>query len=389
MEVYFDNAATTKPFPEVIDKIVQGYEEYGNTSSLHNKGIRAEKLVKEAKSVFAKLLKVDDKELFFTSGGTESNNLAIIGTALANRRSGKHIITSSIEHASVLNTMKALEEDGFVDTFEITVIEVNKEGIIDIEALKDAIREDTILVSLMHVNNEIGSVQPIKEIGRIIKESNSKTLFHVDGVQSFGKYSIHPKKDLIDLLSISAHKIHGPKGVGLLFVKDKVKIKPIIFGGNHQKGLRSGTENVPGVMGFAEAAKLMYESLEEKIQYLYNIKKELAYGILNNIDDTAINGSIEEGAPHILNIRFKYIRSEVLMHTLENNGIYVSTGSACSSNKNSTSQVLKCLGLDINEVDESVRFSFSVYNTIEEVNYCIENLKKEVPFLRRYVRGGK
>ncbi|TCK98395.1 cysteine desulfurase [Natranaerovirga hydrolytica] len=389
MEVYFDHAATTKPFKEVIEKMIDAFEEYGNTSSLHNKGIAAENLVKSSKKIFADILKVDEKEIYFTSGGTESNNWSITGTALANRRNGRHIITSSIEHPSVMNVIKNLETLGLIDEYEITIIPVDKNGLIDLIELKEAIREDTILVSIMHVNNELGTIQPIEEIGQIIKEKNPHTLFHVDGVQSFGKFIIHPNKNNIDLLSVSSHKIHGPKGIGLLYIKEKTKIKPLIFGGNHQRGLRSGTENVPGIVGFSTAAQMMYDHIGKNNAYLVKIKTKLTREILNNIEDVFVNGEEEISAPHILNVRFKNIRSEVLMHTLENSQIYVSTGSACSSNKNSISNTLKAIGLNINQIDESIRFSFSITNTEDEVDYCVEKLKKEVMFLRKYVKGGK
>jgi cysteine desulfurase len=387
MEIYLDHAATTKPRKTVINKMCEVYEEYGNPSSLHNKGIRAEKYIKEAKNILSKILKVEEKELYFTSGGTESNNLAIIGTAFANQRSGRHIITSSIEHASVSNTVKVLEEEF---GFEVTKIKVNEAGIVDMNELENALREDTILVTLMHVNNEIGSVQPIEAIGTMIKKYNANTLFHVDAIQSFGKYILNPKRDKIDLLSISAHKIHGPKGVGLLYVRDKVKIKPIIYGGQHQHGLRSGTENVAGIAGLALASKEAYDNFEEKVQNLYTIKESFVKGVLDEVEDVTVNGdSIKDSAPHIVNMRFKNIRGEVLLHTLENKEIYVSTGSACSSHKFSHSETLKAIGLDYDGLDESVRFSFSYETTEEEIEKCIEVLKKEIPFLRRYIRGGR
>ncbi|MFP4697876.1 MAG: cysteine desulfurase family protein [Eubacteriales bacterium] len=387
MEVYFDNAATTKPLQCVIKKMIDSYEEYGNPSSLHNKGIKAELVIKEAKDIFSNILKVDDKELYFTSGGTESNNLAIIGTALANRKSGKHIITSAIEHPSVINPVKFLEEEY---GFDISIAPVDKEGLIDIKKLEDMINEKTILVSFMHVNNEIGSVQNINDIAKIIKNKNQRALFHVDAIQSFGKYKIYPKRELIDLLSISSHKIHGPKGIGLLYVNNKVKIKPILYGGEHQRGLRSGTENVPGIASFALASNEMYKNINDNIKHLYKIKTRLINGIINNINDVKINGmDYLKGSPNIVSLRFKNIKSEVLLHTLEKYDIYVSTGSACSSHKSSISQTLKALKLDNKEIDETLRFSFSIFNTEDDVDHCIKVLKKEVPFLRKYVRGGK
>ena len=386
MQVYFDNAATTKPLDCVIKKMLEAYEDYGNPSSLHRKGIQAEVYVSEARQILAKILKIEEKELLFTSGGTESNNIAVIGTALANKREGKHIIISDIEHDSIRSTAKMLEENGF----EVTKIPVNGQGVIDINYLDKEIREDTVLVSVMHVNNEIGTIQPINEVGKIIKNQNQKTIFHVDAIQSFGKLIIYPKRSNIDLLSISAHKVHGPKGVGALYVNNNTKIKPIIYGGGQQKGLRSGTENVAGIAGLGISALEAYKNFETKIAHLTSIKKTLVEGIINKIENVIVNGlPYEESAPHIVNLRFENIQGEVLLHTLEQHGVYVSTGSACSSNKSATSHTLKSIGLNNNEINESIRFSFCVNNTIEEVNYCIQILAKEIPFLRKYVRGGK
>ena len=253
MEAYLDNSATTRCFDEVTDLMVRVMkEDFGNPSSLHTKGMEAERYLRAAKAYFAENLKVREKEIYFTSGGTESNNLAIIGAAMANQRAGKHLITSRIEHPSVENPMQYLEGQGYV----LTCLPVDEKGVVSLAALKEAVTEETILVSVMYVNNEIGSVQPIDEMARIIHEKNPRTLFHVDAVQAYGKYQIFPKKEGIDLMSISGHKIHGPKGSGVLYVSEKVKIRPILFGGEQQKGLRSGTENVPGIAGIAEAAKL-------------------------------------------------------------------------------------------------------------------------------------
>lgn len=383
MEAYFDNAATTKPLKEVIHKMMEVYEDYGNPSSMHLKGFEAEKHIKESQKILSEILKVNEKEIYFTSGGTESNNLALLGVALAYQRTGKHIITTEIEHASVSNTLKYLKELGY----NISVLPVNQYGLIDVTQLKGLIQKDTILVSIMHVNNEIGSVQSLEIIGKAIKEKNQNTLFHVDAVQSFGKYNIYPKKSNIDLLSISAHKIHGPKGVGALYIKENVKIKPILIGGSHQRGIRAGTENVPGIVGFAAAAKEIYTNMSEKNQYIDSLKRRLIKGILDNIDQVEINGLSEnESAPHIVNIRFNNVRGEVLLHTLERHGIFISTGSACSSKKRTISSVLKAINLSEQALLESVRFSFSKNNTYEEIDYCIDILKKEIPILRKYVR---
>jgi len=382
--VYLDNAATTKTIDEVVDKMINMCKEnYGNPSSLHSKGIEAEKEVLYVKNLFSKILKVDRKEIFFTSGGTESNNLAILGTAKAYSRKGKHIITSSIEHPSVSKVFKALQDEGY----EITTISVDSNGLINIDELLDSIREDTILVSIMHVNNEIGTIQPIDKIGQMIHNKNPETIFHVDAIQSFGKMNIYPKRWNIDCLSISGHKIYGPKGIGALYINNQRKIKPIIFGGEQQLGIRSGTENTPGIAGLGVAARFMYNNLEKNVKHMYHMKERLRDGLLREVEDTYVNGL--EGrysAPHILNVRFKDVRGEVLLHALEDKGIFISTGSACSSNKSETSPTLTAIGLTKAEIESSVRFSFSIYNNVNEIDYCINQIKDMVPLLRKFVR---
>ncbi|MDF2819593.1 MAG: cysteine desulfurase [Clostridiales bacterium] len=382
MQVYFDNAATTKPTKQVIDKMIQVYsDDYGNTSSLHTKGIEAENHIKESRFGIAKLLKVEEKELYFTSGGTESNNTAIFGAAYANQRMGKHIITTSIEHASVTNVLLQLEKEGF----EITFLTVDEKGLISLNELEKSIRSDTILVSTIYVNNEIGIVQDVERIGKLIKRVNPKTLYHVDAVQAYGKLNIYPNKQNIDLLSASSHKIHGPKGVGLLFVKEKTKLRPLIFGGDHQRGMRSGTENTPGVVGFYVATNNMYSNIalitdklkEIKLYFLDRIKE---------IEDIQINSDVSLTAPHIVSISFKDIKSEVLLHALETKGIYISTGSACSSNKPGKSSTISAIGVDKIFADGTIRFSFCMDNTLEEVDYCIDTLKQELSILRKYTR---
>lgn len=383
MQAYLDNSATTRCMECVTGKMVKVMrEEYGNPSSLHTKGVEAEKYIKEAKDFFAGNLKVNEKEIYFTSGGTESNNLAIIGTAMANQRAGKHLITSSVEHASVLNTMKYMEGQGF----NVTYLPVDADGIVSLDALKEALTDETILVSIMYVNNEIGAVQPVDEIAKIIKERNPKTLFHVDAIQAYGKYHIYPKKEKIDLLSVSGHKIHGPKGSGILYVNEKVKIRPIIFGGDQQKGLRSGTENVPGIAGIAEAAKNCYEDLDEKIEKLYDLKTHFIEGI-QKLEGTKVNGRTgRDSAPHIVSVSFKDVRSEVLLHALEEKGIYVSAGSACSSNKPAVSHTLQSIGVEKEYLGSTLRFSFCFETTKEEIDYCLQELGVLLPVLRRYVR---
>ena len=383
MQAYLDNSATTVCEPGVVEKVVQMMSViYGNPSAMHNKGVEAENYIKEAKEIIAKTMKVQEKELIFTSGGTESNNLAIMGCAAANHRMGKHLITTKIEHPSVGNVMKHMEEEGF----EVTYLPVDENGIVKLDKLKEALRPDTMLVSVMHVNNEIGAVQPIEEIGKIVKANNKATLFHVDAIQGYGKYRIYPKKMGIDLLSVSGHKIHGPKGVGFLYCDSKVKIKPIIFGGGQQKDLRSGTENVPGIVGLAEAAKEIYTDFEYKIQHLYEIKEYFVEKV-TELEGTKINGLTgKESAPHVVSVSFPGIRSEVLLHSLEDKEIYASAGSACSSNKPAVSATLKAINAPKEHLDSTLRFSFSVHNTKEEIDYCIEVLKGLLPMLRRYAR---
>lgn len=387
MEAYLDNAATTKVYDSVKDIMVKVLcDDYGNPSSLHMKGIEAEKYIREARDIIAKALKVDGKELIFTSGGTESNNLALIGTALANKRSGNHIITTKIEHASVHNPLLHLEELGF----RISFVPVDSMGHVILEDLLNEICEDTILVSIMYVNNEIGSVQDITTISKAIKNKKKNLLLHVDAIQGFGKYQIYPKREGIDLLSISGHKIHGPKGIGALFVKDKVKIKPIVFGGDHQKGMRSGTENVPAIAGLGQAVNDIYTNHKEKQEHLYELKRAFIEKVLQ-IDGTKVNGisnleSIRETAPHIVSVSFTGVRSEVLLHSLEEYHIYVSSGSACSSNHPQLSSTLQAIGVNQDLLDSTVRFSFSFESSMEEVDYVIETLNILIPKLRLYSR---
>ena len=384
MEVYLDNSATTKCYEEVkeiVGKVM--CEDYGNPSSMHKKGVDAEKYVKESKETLAKLLKVQEKEIYYTSGGTESDNLALIGCARANRRAGKHLITSSIEHPAIVITLQYLEKE---EGDRVTYLPVDKDGRIRLDALKEALCEETILVSIMYVNNEVGSVQPIEEAAQIIKNYNKNILFHVDAVQGFGKYRIFPKRVGIDLLSISGHKIHGPKGTGVLYVNEKVKIKPIVFGGEQQKNVRSGTENVPGIAGIGLAAKLIYDGLEEKVAVMRELKAHFIEGV-SKIENITIHGRTDESsAPHIISVGFAGIRSEVLLHTLEDKGIFVSAGSACASNHPAISGVLKGIGAGAEYLDATLRFSLSEFTTKEEMDYTLETLYNCVPMLRKYTR---
>ena len=383
MYAYLDNSATTKVSENVVNLMVKVMsDDYGNPSSLHMKGVEAEKYIKESKDIIAKLLKVDAKEIIYTSGGTESNNLAIIGAALANKRAGNRIITTSIEHPSVLATMKYLEDNGF----EVIYLPVNNKGVVDMEALKEAMTAETILVSVMHVNNEIGAIEPVEEISKYIKSVNPNVVFHVDAIQSFGKLIIHPRKMGIDLLSVSGHKIHGPKGIGFLYASSKVKLKPIIFGGGQQKGMRSGTENVPGIAGIGLAAKEAYENFEEKISKMIELK-DYFIDRVTGIENVLVNSSKgEEGAPHVISVSFIGVRSEVMLHSLEDKNIYISSGSACSSNKPSVSATLKGIGLKLEQIDSTVRFSLSYDTTKEELDYAVEVIAGMIELLRKFTR---
>lgn len=384
MEVYFDNSATTKVLDCVKDLVVKTMtEDYGNAAAKHRKGMQAETYIKEARAEIAKTLKVQEKEIVFTSGGSESNNMALIGTAFANHRAGKHIISTNVEHASVYNPLGMLEEHGF----EITYLPVDEKGHISLEELEKAVRPDTILVSVMYVNNEVGSVEPVEEISRIIKKKNPGTIFHVDAIQAYGKYQIRPKRQGIDLMSVSGHKLHGPKGVGFLYIDEHVKVKPLIYGGGQQKGMRSGTENVPGVAGLGLAAKEMYTDHEKKVDYLYGLKEHMMER-LQELDGVCINsGPGRLSAPQIVSASFEGVRSEVLLHALEERGIYVSSGSACSSKHPGVSGTLKGIGVKKELLDSTLRFSFSIFNTKEEIDYAIGVLQELLPVLRRYQRG--
>ena len=383
MEAYLDNSATTRCYKEVADLVYKMMlEDYGNPSSMHQKGVEAEKYVKEAKERIARTLKVNEKEILFTSGGTESNNLALIGGAMANRRAGNRIITTAIEHPAVSAPMQFLKEQGF----DLVVLPVDGQGVVRMDALKEALTPDTILVSTMYVNNEIGAVEPVEEIGKLVHENCPKALYHVDAIQAFGKYRIFPKKAGIDLLSVSGHKIHGPKGVGFLYINEKARIIPQILGGGQQNGMRSGTDNVPGIAGLGLAAKMSYEQFEEKIAHMYELKKQLVEG-LQSIDGVIVNGMpVMEGAPHIVSASFLGVRSEVLLHTLEDRGIYVSAGSACSTHKRAGSPTLTALGMKKAQMETTVRFSFEEENTKEQIDYCLQVLQEVLPMLKKFTR---
>ena len=383
MEAYFDNSATTRCYPEVAEIVVKTMtEDFGNPSAMHLKGVEAEKYVREAAQTLAKILKVNEKEIIFTSGGTESNNLALFGGADANKRSGNHIITTSVEHAAVGQPAERLEQMGY----EVTIVPVDHRGVVQLEALEKALRPDTILVSTIYVNNEVGAVMPVEEIAKLVHEKSPKALYHVDAIQAFGKYRIYPKKAGIDMLSVSSHKIHGPKGVGFLYINEKARIQPQILGGGQQAGMRSGTDNVPGIAGLGVAAKMVYTDFDKKIEHMYQLKERLAEGFLK-LPDVRLNGmEIREGAPQILSASFLGVRSEVLLHTLEEKGIYVSAGSACSSHKRKAAGTLSAMGMEAAQRESTLRFSFSEENTFEEVDYALEVIGQVLPMLRRYSR---
>ena len=383
MEVYFDNAATTKIIPEVREIMLETMDvEYGNPSSMHIKGVQAENYLRNARNTIAKQLKCESKEIIFTSGGTESNNLALLGLALANKRAGNHIITTGIEHASVYNPVLYLQDLGF----RVTFLKVDAKGKVDLQHLRESLDEDTILVSTMAVNNEIGAVEPIEEIAAIIKEYNGEhdknILYHVDAIQAFGKRILYPKRIGIDAMSMSGHKIHGPKGSGALFVDSRAKIKPVLYGGGQEKGLRSGTENTAAIAGMGKATELMYNRIEENNHKMQLVKDALIQGA------TQIEGVTDNSgeSPHIASLSFRGVRSEVLLHALEDRGIYVSAGSACSSNHPAISGVLTAIGLDKDLLESTLRFSFCEYNTVEEAEYTVNVLKELLPMLRKYTR---
>lgn len=385
MEAYLDNSATTVCTEAVKDVVIKTMmEDFGNPSSKHMKGVEAERYLKEARETIARTMKVNEKEIYFTSGATESNNWAIIGAAQANKRAGMHLITTAVEHAAVLMPMQYLEECGF----RVTYLPVNEHGCISLEDLENAICEDTILVSMMYVNNEVGTIMPVEEAAKLIKKKNPNIVFHVDAVQAYGKMNIYPKRIGIDLLSVSAHKIHGPKGIGFLYVNDKIKFRPLILGGGQQKGMRSGTDNVPGAAGLAQAAKDCYTDIAGTHEHHLALKKQLMDG-LAGLEGRIVIHSLpgDESAAHIVSAAFPGVRSEVLLHALEERGVYVSAGSACSSNKKlPVSPVLKELHLKGDLLESTLRFSFGRFTTSEEIAYALQVLGELLPVLRRYAR---
>lgn len=384
--IYLDNSSTTRQYDEVIRLMAETMaDNFGNPSSLHRLGMNAEKIVKEARKQVAKALGTGPEQIFFTSCGTESDNTAIFGAARARRRTGNKIITTKVEHPAILEACGRLEKDGF----EVEYLDVDEKCRVNMTQLRNALTADTIMVSVMAVNNETGIVMPIPEIAEEIssfnKANNTKVLFHSDMVQAFGKVRIDMK--LLDMASISAHKIHGPKGMGALYVKEGLNIEPFIYGGGQEKHFRSGTENVPGIAGFGKAAELVSKGFETRTRKMEEVRAYLLSGLKSEISDIKIN-SVEEGrdvCPAVLNVSFLGTRGEVILHTLEQDGIYVSTGSACASNHKSKggSHVLRAMGLSDKEVEGAIRFSFSEFNTKEEMDVVLDSVKKAVNRFRK------
>lgn len=384
MEAYLDNSATTRVFDEVAALVAKVMtEEYGNPSSVHHMGLVASDRVNKAREIIAGTLKCEPAEILFTSGGTESDNTAIIGVARANKWRGKHIITTCVEHPAVYETCSYLEKEGF----EITYLPVNEEGVISLEDLKSAIRKDTILVSMMFVNNEIGSVMPIEEAGKLIKTINPDTYFHVDAVQAYGKLQIRPKRMNIDLLAVSSHKIHGPKGIGFLYIKKGTKINPINYGGGQQRGMRSGTENVPGIAGMALAAEKCDAHVKNDLDKLYELKEYLVNSLNERLTDIKINGpKVREGAPHIVSLSIRGLAAETILNMLSSKGIYVSAGSACASNNPHISGTLKSIGLEKDLLESTIRISMSFMTTKEEIDLLLDTLCAQVDTMRKFYR---
>ena len=382
--IYFDNAATTRASEQVAEKVTEMLcHNFGNPASVNKLGLQVEKEIKKTTEILSRGIHCKINEIYYTSGGTEGDNWAIFGTAEGYQRQGKHLITTKIEHPAVKKPMEKKKKKGY----DITWLSVDKKGKIDLEELKQSIRKDTILVSIILINNETGVIQDVEKIGKIIKQQNENTLFHVDAVQAFGKYAIDVEKMNIDLLTMSAHKINGPKGVGMLYKRQGLKVKPYILGGGQQQGQRSGTENGAGVAGLGVAADICFQNMKKNQQTIFDVKRTLAEGILNGIADVQINGdTLEQSSPYVLNVTFKGLRSEVLLHALESKDIFVSAGSACDSKKKVGSPVLTAMGLPFNEIEGAVRFSFCQYNTVEEAQECVKQLKEIVPFLRKYNR---
>ncbi|WP_045523657.1 cysteine desulfurase family protein [Neobacillus niacini] len=379
--IYFDNSATTRPFKEVLDSFVKVSSEFfGNPSSLHGLGLEAEKLLTQARSQVANLLSVKPTEIYFTSGGTESNNLAIKGTAMLHKNKGRHLILSSVEHPSVRGAMEQLKMLGF----DITYLPADHTGRVNLEDVKASIQKNTILVSVMQVNNEVGTIQPIAEIGKLLKHYPT-ILFHVDAVQAVGKVPVNLIENGVDLCSFSAHKFHGLKGTGALFIREGVRLDPLLSGGNQEWKVRSGTENVAGAVAMAKALRMTLARSELDLERMKRVKSLLRTG-LSRIDDLSINTPLENSAPHILNFSIKGVKAEVLIHTLEQKGIYLSTTSACSSKKQLPSQTLLAMGVPDDLADSAFRISLSYDNTEDEAEKVIVAIEEAAKQLRKVMK---
>ena len=378
MEIYLDNSATTIPYPQVCEEVYNVMSKtYGNPSSLHSMGVEAARAIELSAERIANTLKCMPQEIYFTSGGTEANNLALLGGCKANR--GSHIITSAIEHPATLQALDNIQNYGY----DIELLEVDETGLMDLKQLENSINNDTVLVSIMHVNNEVGTIQDLEEIGRMVKTKNPKTVFHVDAIQSYCKIPVIPKNIYADMVSLSSHKIHGPMGVGAIYVKSGAKITPTIFGGGQQKNIRPGTENVPGIAGFGLAAHLAHSNMVENSTQIVKLREKLREGIVSNVSEVKVNTPEHNCAPHILNVSFDRIKSEVLLHSLEQEGIFVSSGSACSSHKkDKRSYVLQSMNVPFNWIDGSLRFSLSEFITENDIDYTLEKLQIIVKNLR-------
>ncbi|MFX3660643.1 MAG: cysteine desulfurase family protein [Ectobacillus sp.] len=378
--IYFDNSATTKPYPEALQSymtVAQNY--FGNPSSIHALGGEAERLLTQSRSVAAQLFGVKPTEIIFTSGGTEGNNLAIKGTAIKHRSRGRHVITTTVEHASVSEAFKQLERLGF----EVTYLPVNKDGVVEIERVKEALREETILLSMIHVNNETGAIQPIEEIGRMLK-AYPKVVFHVDHVQGVGKVPLNFKNACVDLCTISGHKFHGVKGTGILYIREGVALDPILSGGQQESSYRSGTENLPGIVAMTKALRITMEKRSENVQRMKQIKQQLL-SFFQSMPEAAVN-TPAVSAPHILNISFIGLKPEVVVHALEEKGVYVSTKSACSSKIKDVSHVLLEMGLGQKRAESAIRISLSGENTMEEAMQFQKIVQQTLPKLYEVMR---
>ncbi len=384
MQIYLDNSATTRVDPQILKKMLPYFsEQYGNPSSIHFFGEESSKVIEQARNEVAKVLNCLSEEVIFTSGATESNNLALRGVIDFFQNKEKHIIISNIEHHCVFNTVKYLEKQGF----RVSYLPVNKDGIINIKNLEKIITEQTALISIMYVNNEIGTIQPIEKIGKLIKKINqnkkNKIIFHTDAVQAFGYLSCDVRKLGVDFLSLSAHKFYGPKGVGILYCKKGIGLKPIMFGGEQEKKLRPGTYNVPGIKGLSEAMKIAEKEREKNVKKISILRDQLKQGILNKISKVEINGSIKERVAHNLNLSFKGVEGEALALRLSLSGIAVSTGSACSQKTLEPSHVLMALNKGEENAHSSIRFSLGKFNTKKEIIYVIKVLPRVVKDLRK------